>query len=78
MEEPATAHVVADKLGLRCPAFDLKNARNGVLNALEVADAFIRAGQYRRVLVATAEVSTRLTYNQNNIVHGIRALPVTW
>lgn len=59
MEEPATAHVVADKLGLRCPVFDLKNACNGVLNALEVADAFIRAGQYRRVLVATAEVSTR-------------------
>ncbi|MEU9894992.1 3-oxoacyl-ACP synthase III family protein [Streptomyces phaeochromogenes] len=59
MEELATAHVVADKLGLRCPVFDLKNACNGVLNALEVADAFIRAGQYRRVLVATAEVSTR-------------------
>lgn len=59
MEEPATAHVVADKLGLGCPVFDLKNACNGVLNALEVADAFIRSGQYRRVLVTTAEVSTR-------------------
>ncbi|MFF3709403.1 hypothetical protein [Streptomyces phaeochromogenes] len=38
----------------------------------------MRAGQYRWVLVATAEVSTRLMYNQNNIVHGLRALPVTW
>ena len=59
MEEPATAHVVADKLGLRAPVLDLKNACNGVLNALEVADAFIRSGRYRRVLVTTAEVSTR-------------------
>ncbi|RVU28840.1 hypothetical protein EOT10_02960 [Streptomyces antnestii] len=59
MEEPATAHLVADKLGLSCPVFDLKNACNGVLNAVEVADALIRAGQYRRVLVTTAEVSTR-------------------
>nr|WP_237499982.1 3-oxoacyl-[acyl-carrier-protein] synthase III C-terminal domain-containing protein [Streptomyces sp. SID8379] len=59
MEEPATAHLVADKLGLRCPVFDLKNACNGVLNAIEVADAFIKAGQYRRVLITTAEVSTR-------------------
>jgi len=59
MEEPATAHLVADKLGLGCPVFDLKNACNGVLNAIEVADALIKSGQYRRVLVTTAEVSTR-------------------
>ncbi|WP_327350823.1 3-oxoacyl-ACP synthase III family protein [Streptomyces sp. NBC_01304] len=59
MEEPATAHVVAAKLGLGCPVFDLKNACNGVLNALEVADSFIKSGQYRRILVTTAEVSTR-------------------
>jgi 3-oxoacyl-[acyl-carrier-protein] synthase-3 len=59
MEEPATAHLVADRLGLNCPVFDLKNACNGVLNAIEVADALIKAGQYRRVLVTTAEVSTR-------------------
>ncbi|MFJ5984554.1 3-oxoacyl-ACP synthase III family protein [Lentzea sp. NPDC092896] len=61
MEEPATAHVVAEKLGLSAPVFDLKNACNGVLNGIEVADAFIRAGQYRRVLVVSAEVSTRET-----------------
>jgi 3-oxoacyl-[acyl-carrier-protein] synthase-3 len=46
---------------VRAPVFDLKNACNGVLNGLEVADAFIRAGQYRRILVTSAEVSTRET-----------------
>ncbi|WP_285565628.1 MULTISPECIES: 3-oxoacyl-ACP synthase III family protein [unclassified Streptomyces] len=76
MEEPATAHVVADKLGLRCPVFDLKNACNGVLNALEVADAFIRSGQYRRILVTTAEVSTRESrWSVRSADDVLRALP---
>lgn len=53
--EPATAHIVADKLGARCPVFDLTNACNSVVNAIEVADALIRAGQYDRVLIACGE-----------------------
>lgn len=59
--EPATAHIVAAKLGARCPVFDLKNACNSVLNAIEVADALIRGGQYRRVLIACGERLTIAT-----------------
>ncbi|MFJ9775025.1 3-oxoacyl-ACP synthase III family protein [Kitasatospora sp. NPDC101157] len=58
--EPATAHIVADRLGATCPVFDLKNACNSVLNAIEVGDALIRAGSYRRILVACGEAPTRL------------------
>ncbi|MGY6019973.1 3-oxoacyl-ACP synthase III family protein [Streptomyces spinosirectus] len=61
LEEPATAHVVAAQLGLRAPVFDVQNACNGLLNALEVADALIRAGRYRRVLIATGERGSRLS-----------------
>ncbi|MCX5205967.1 hypothetical protein OG897_31675 [Streptomyces sp. NBC_00237] len=61
LDEPATAHVVADKLGARCPAFDVRNACNAVLNALEVADALIRQGTYRKILIATGEVLSRYT-----------------
>lgn len=61
LEEPATAHVVADRLGLRAAVFDVKNACNGVLNALEIADALIRAGRYRRVLVVTGERGSALS-----------------
>ncbi|MEU9305517.1 hypothetical protein [Streptomyces sp. NPDC048269] len=50
--EPAHAHIVAAKTGLPCPVFDVSNACNGVLNALEVADALIRCGRCRRILVA--------------------------
>ena len=53
--EPATSHIVAAKLGLECPVMDVKNACNSVLNAMQVAEALIGSGQYRRVLIATGE-----------------------
>ncbi len=59
--EPATSHIVAAALGARCPVFDVKNACNSVLNAVQVADALVRAGQYRRVLVVTGESPSRAT-----------------
>ncbi|MFE4362030.1 3-oxoacyl-ACP synthase III family protein [Kitasatospora sp. NPDC056800] len=61
LDEPATANVVAAKLGVTAPVFDLMNACNGVLSALESADALIRLGSYRRVLVVTGEAPSRLT-----------------
>ena len=59
MVEPATGHIVAAKLGLRCPVMDVKNACNSVLNGLELADALITAGRYRRVLVVSGESPSR-------------------
>ncbi|MEU2513378.1 3-oxoacyl-ACP synthase III family protein [Streptomyces syringium] len=56
--EPATAHIVAAKLGALCPVFDVKNACNSVLNALETAAAFIETGRYRTVLIACGETAT--------------------
>lgn len=53
--EPATSHIVAAKLGLTAPVMDVKNACNSVVNAMQVADAFIRTGQYRRILIASGE-----------------------
>lgn len=53
--EPATSHIVAAKLGLECPVMDISNACNSVINAMQVAEALIASGQYRRVLVASGE-----------------------
>jgi 3-oxoacyl-[acyl-carrier-protein] synthase-3 len=53
--EPATSHIVAAKLGIDAPVMDVKNACNSVLNAMQVGDALIRSGQYRRVLIASGE-----------------------
>jgi 3-oxoacyl-[acyl-carrier-protein] synthase-3 len=57
--EPATAHIVAAKLGAACPVFDVKNACNSFLNGLQMADALIRTGQHERVLVCTGESPSR-------------------
>ncbi|WP_206506754.1 3-oxoacyl-ACP synthase III family protein [Streptomyces chrestomyceticus] len=55
MIEPATSHVVAAKLGLTCPVFDVKNACNSVLNAMEITQALIASGRYRTVLITCGE-----------------------
>lgn len=57
--EPATSHIVAAKLGLSCPVFDVRNACNSWLNGVQVAEALIESGQYRRVLVVTGEMPSR-------------------
>jgi acyl-CoA:acyl-CoA alkyltransferase len=56
--EPATGHIVAAKLGAGCPVFDVRNACNSVLNAIEIADAFITGGRHRRILICCGELST--------------------
>ena len=57
--EPATAHVVAAKLGLGCPVFDVKNACNSFLNAIQVAAALMVTGAARTALVVTGESPSR-------------------
>ncbi|RAY17190.1 ketoacyl-ACP synthase III [Actinomadura craniellae] len=59
MVEPATAHIVAAKLGAGCPVFDVTNACNSFLNAVQIAEALIRTGQHSRVLVCTGEMPSR-------------------
>ena len=53
--EPATANIVHSKLGLECPAFDVKNACNSFVTALQVASSFIEAGVYKKVLITSGE-----------------------
>jgi 3-oxoacyl-[acyl-carrier-protein] synthase III len=42
-----------------CPVMDVKNACNSLLNGLEVADALIGTGRYRRVLLVSGESPSR-------------------
>jgi acyl-CoA:acyl-CoA alkyltransferase len=59
--EPATAHVVMQKLGAtNAVAFDVTNACHGFVNGIHLMDALIATGQVRRGLVVTGEPSSRL------------------
>ncbi|MGB0678378.1 MAG: beta-ketoacyl-ACP synthase III [Polyangiales bacterium] len=59
---PSTAMAVQAKLGVphACPCFDLAAACAGFIYGLAVADAFIRSGQARRVLLVGVELLSRV------------------
>ena len=55
--EPATSHIVSALLGANgVPVMDVKNACNSFLNAMQVANALIKIGQYKTVLIVSGEV----------------------
>lgn len=57
VSEPATANIVHQKVGCtRASAFDVKNACNSFLNAIDVAGALLAQGRCQRVLVTAGEV----------------------
>ena len=59
---PSTACIVQTKLGMgnHSAAFDVQAVCSGFVYAVSTADAFIRAGSYKRVLVIGAEVFSRI------------------
>lgn len=59
--EPATAHVIQDKLGIKARyAFDIANACFGFIDAMQVATNYISCGIVRHALIVTGEVPTRV------------------
>ena len=54
--EPATSHIVSSILGANgVPVMDVKNACNSFLNGMQVANALIKVGQYKNVLIVSGE-----------------------
>src|SRR5687768_8486507 len=62
---PGSGCLLGDKLGMPGkPALDIRNQCSGFLYSLSVADAWIRAGMYEKVLVVGSEVhSTGVEFN---------------
>jgi 3-oxoacyl-[acyl-carrier-protein] synthase III len=67
---PSTANYVHQNLwqGLSIPAFDISAACSGFVYGLGVADAMLRTGSYRRVLLAGGEGLTRFMDYQERTV----------
>lgn len=54
---PGIGVAIQHKLSLpSIPAFDVRNQCSGFLYAIEMADAFVKSGKFRRILVVGAEV----------------------
>lgn len=62
--EPATAHLVQDKIGVKADiAFDVANACFGFIDGLRIAENFIVSGVIDYALITTGEIPSRLTKN---------------
>jgi 3-oxoacyl-[acyl-carrier-protein] synthase-3 len=57
---PSTACLAQAKMGLTCPAFDIMAACSGFVFGTAVADALIRAGAFRRILLVGTDAMSRL------------------
>ncbi len=64
---PGSGVLLGKNLGIPgVGALDVRNQCSGFIYALSVADAYIRAGMYDRILIAGAEIhSTGLEYNEH-------------
>ncbi len=62
MPMPSTAMFVQRNLGARkdCPGFDLSAACAGFIYGLSIADAYVRSGIYKHVLVVGVELLSRI------------------
>ena len=56
---PATACFIQRRIGATCPAFDMQAGCSGFMYALDVADAFVRSGKAKRVLVIGGELLSK-------------------
>lgn len=73
--EPATCNIIQNKLGLTCPAMDIKNACNSFVSAIHAASAFIQAGIYNNVLIVNGEkLSNAINFNIRDTEHLKRSL----
>ncbi len=67
MRFPATANLIADKIGVACPGFDIAAACSGFLYALTTGAKFIEAGTYKKVIVVGADtMSSIIDYQDRN------------
>ena len=60
MEMPGTSVALQHKLGpSKIPCFDLRQACSAFIYSLQIADAFIKVGQYRNILLVGAEIHSK-------------------
>ncbi|MCR4759726.1 MAG: ketoacyl-ACP synthase III [Oscillospiraceae bacterium] len=58
--EPATANVIAEKLGLHnAYCFDVKNGCNAFLQGMDIADSLIKTGKAKNVVITSGEALSK-------------------
>ena len=58
---PSTACIVAEKLEVSCPSFDINAVCTGFLYGLNIATPLIEAGTYKNILLIASETYSKIT-----------------
>jgi 3-oxoacyl-[acyl-carrier-protein] synthase-3 len=58
---PSTACIVANKLNVRIPAFDINAVCSGFVYGLQLATNLINSGQYKNIVLVAAETYSKIT-----------------
>lgn len=58
---PQLSCIVQGAIGAKCPCIDINCACAGFIHAIEMAEAFYKAGKVKNVLIVCAEEPTRMT-----------------
>lgn len=58
---PSTACIVAEKLEVGCPCFDINSVCTGFLYGLNIASPLIHAGAYKNILLIASETYSKIT-----------------
>ena len=58
---PQLSCIVQGAIGAKCPCIDINCACAGFIHAIEIAEAFYKAGKVKNVLIVCAEEPTRMT-----------------
>ena len=70
---PGLGCIVQRELGASCPALDLNGACAGFIYALDMADALLKAGKAKRVVIVCAEAMSRIvdwTRRETSVLFG--------
>lgn len=56
---PSLGSIILAPLGCKCPCFDLNGACAGLIYSLDIADAFLKTGKAKKILIVAAEEPSR-------------------
>ncbi len=58
---PSTACIMMERLGIKCPAFDINAVCSGFIYGMQLATNLITTKQYKYILLVAAETYTKIT-----------------
>ena len=76
--EPANAYCFANKLGMKCPCFDIADACMSWVRALEIAHEFIKSKNYKTIMIINGEFNSHYGFPNSFKITSMKQLRYTF